>query len=142
MIKTNYDMIKKQTLEEKIEVYYEILTELKQEHDTKGIDMLKRSLRKARRELETLMKTDSRIINYLDDSAKGYNDSYIECYIISAKSELDVWQFIHDNNLNTEYIQCKPSLYDCTGQEFGGNPCIRRLTDNSYVLSYHWYLDV
>lgn len=83
--------------------------------------------------------SDPRIIlSHID----GDYDSSRELYFLKADSENEVFKFINDLNLSSEYIHVRNSLYDCTGQKFGGEPIIKYICPNRYVLRYQFYYDV
>jgi hypothetical protein len=84
-------------------------------------------------------EADERLLQYFCD---GEVDGYYELFLLDLNSEEAVWQFIEDNNLNSEEIEYIYTDYDCTGQKFGGKPYIKRLCDNRYVLRYHYSFDV
>lgn len=110
-------------------LFYRLITT---KHTDKVIS-LKRQFRKLFKE-----SVDKRVLMYYCD---GDVDSYKELYLLKAYSEDAVWQFIYDNNLSQEYIHCPNSMYDCTGQRFGGEPIIKKICDGRYTLRYSWNYD-
>lgn len=84
-------------------------------------------------------KRDRRILMYHVD---GEYDWYKELYLLKVNDEEAVWQFIYDNNLSEEYQSCSNSMYDCTGEKFGGEPIIKKICDGRYTLRYSWNYDL
>ncbi|MBE0451580.1 MAG: hypothetical protein IBX70_12150 [Clostridia bacterium] len=72
----------------------------------------------------------------------GTGESYNKIYLLECKSEDDVWRFIKDQNLQTEYLEPPVSAHDCTGALYGGEPVIKKLCKDRYTLKYRFHFDV
>ena len=68
--------------------------------------------------------------------------SFKEIFLLDCFVESDVIKFIEKNQLPQEYQDAPCTIYDCSGAIIGGEPIIKKICANRYLLKYYWTIDV
>ena len=99
-----------------LDLYYEVLNEVRTKMPEKDVSPLLNSIKEAKRDIRRYLKWKSNSDRHL---VKDYGiDGYIELveFPDSIKTEDEAKDYFESE----ERLICRPSVYDCTGQLFTG----------------------